>query len=224
MKKTTAGLMLIAFIALAVAATILADSNTVLFGIIKSLLAPALILLLLCSTTTVAYNKKIMLAGLFFSWAGDVLLLFESRGALFFIAGLVCFLTTHIFYIVYFLKVKSSQTSLIRKQPWLAALVAAYGVSLVMFLYPHLAEMKIPVILYAAVICTMVICSLYVFTKINTPANMLFVVGAVFFAVSDSLLAVNKFYKPFNSAGALIIATYCAAQFFIVMGVIKRTN
>jgi uncharacterized membrane protein YhhN len=70
----------------------------------------------------------------------------------------------------------------------------------------------------------MVICSLYVFTKINTPANMLFVVGAVFFATSDSLLAVNKFYKSFGGAGALIIATYCAAQFFIVMGVIKRTN
>ena len=104
----------------------------------------------------------------------------------------------------------------------MAALVAAYGVSLVMFLSPHLGEMKLPVTIYAVVICTMVICSLHVFNKVNNPSNILFVAGAILFAASDSLLAVNKFYKPFAGAGMMIIFTYCAAQFLIVMGVVKR--
>ncbi len=221
MKKTTAGFASIIFIALAAAVTVLANSHSPVFGILKSLLMPALLLLLL-NSNTVSPGKNLITTGLFFSWAGDVLLLFESKNALFFIGGLVCFLITHICYIVYFLKIQSTNTSIIRKQPWLAALVAAYGVSLVMFLFPHLGEMKVPVLVYAIVICTMVICSLHVFTKVNSPANILFVVGAVLFAASDSLLAVNKFYKPFEGAGALIISTYCAAQFFIVMGVVKR--
>ena len=84
--------------------------------------------------------------------------------------------------------------------------------------------MKLPVTIYAVVICTMVICSLHVFNKTSNPANILFVMGAILFAASDSLLAINKFYKPFPFAGALIILTYCAAQFFIVIGVVKKTN
>ncbi|MES2849870.1 MAG: lysoplasmalogenase [Bacteroidota bacterium] len=219
MKKSAANIFVFIFIALSILTT--AGNNSTIFGITKSLLMPALMLFLFFSPIT-SQGKAIIIAGLIFSWMGDVLLLFESRHPLFFIGGLVSFLTTHIFYIIYFLKIRSPQTSLIRNQPWLAALVAAYGVSLVLFLSPHLGEMKLPVMLYAAVICTMVICSLHVFTKTNSPANILFVAGAVLFAASDSLLAVNKFYKPFASAGMLIILTYCAAQLLIVLGVTKR--
>lgn len=217
--KKTAAICVCIFIALSIIATATAGNNTAIFAITKSLLMPALILLLFFVNTSA--GKNIIIAGLFFSWVGDVLLLFEDKGPLFFIIGLICFLSTHIFYIVYFLKVKSSVTSLIRKQPWMAALVAAYGVSLVMFLSPHLGEMKLPVTIYAVVICTMVICSLHVFNKVNNPSNILFVAGAFLFAASDTLLAINKFYKPFPFAAAFIILSYCAAQFLIVMGVVK---
>ncbi len=220
MKKTAVPVAVFIFIILTIIASITASTNSTMYAIAKSLLIPALILLLLFANA--AAGKGVIIAGLFFSWMGDVLLLFESRHPLFFIGGLVSFLTTHIFYIIYFLKIRSPQTSLIRNQPWLAALVAAYGVSLVLFLSPHLGEMKLPVILYASVICTMVICSLHVFTKTNSPANILFVAGAVLFAASDSLLAVNKFYKQFAGADMLIILTYCAAQLLIVLGVTKR--
>lgn len=211
---------MIIFWLLAAAATVTTGNNPAVFMVVKPLLIPALLLMLL--TGGLSSFNKIIAAALFFSWAGDVLLLFENKNALFFIGGLVCFLITHIFYIIYFLKIKGTGISLLKKQPWLAVLVAAYGVSLVLFLFPHLGEMKIPVLVYAVVICTMVICSLHVYKKANTPANVLFVAGAVLFAVSDSLLAVNKFYQPFTGAGALIIFSYCAAQFLIVMGVIRR--
>jgi uncharacterized membrane protein YhhN len=46
--------------------------------------------------------------------------------------------------------------------------------------------------------------------------------GASFFVISDSLLAINKFYQPFAHAGILIMLTYCTAQYFIVQGFIKQ--
>lgn len=223
MKKTAANIFVFIFIVLTIIVTVTAGNNTNIYAIAKSLLMPALMLLLFFGNSTGAGNG-IIIAGLFFSWTGDILLLFENKDPLFFIGGLISFLTTHVFYIIYFLKTRSSQTSLLRNQPWMAALVAAYGVSLVLFLSPHLGEMKLPVTIYAAVICAMVICSLHVFTKTNKPANILFVAGAILFAASDSLLAVNKFYKPFAGAGMMIISTYCVAQLSIVMGVIKRSN
>jgi uncharacterized membrane protein YhhN len=223
MNNSPAAFWLILFAAAAVTVSVAAlIENTTVYNVVKPMLIPALLLWLLSQKNIIAADNKLIIAGLFFSWAGDVLLMFESRGALFFIFGLLCFLITHICYIIYFLSIKSPQPSLMRKQPWMAALLAAYVCSLVMLLLPHLGELKIPVMIYAVVICTMAICSLHVFYKVNNPANILFAAGALLFAASDSLLAINKFYKPFPLAALLIIFTYCLAQFGIVMGVVKR--
>ena len=42
------------------------------------------------------------------------------------------------------------------------------------------------------------------------------------FMLSDSLLAINKFYQPLAYAGVLVIITYMAALYFIVQGVIAH--
>lgn len=186
----------------------------------KPLLMPVLILLLL-NNKTGSTTKWWLFTGLFFSFLGDVFLLYEYKNALFFIFGLAAFLLTHICYIIYFIKIKSLQVSLLSEQPWLAALVIAYGCGLVLLLYPGLGALKIPVMLYAAVICCMLVFSLHVFYKVGRPANVYFVAGATLFVVSDSLLAVNKFLSPFPMAGVLIMLTYCAAQFSIVKGFIQ---
>lgn len=183
----------------------------------KPLLIPALILLVYFTRSTVT-GKNLLLAGLFFSWLGDVFLLFEYKYALFFIFGLICFLVTHICYIIYFLKIRSQNPSLLKKQPVLIALVLAYGITLVWQLFPHLGELKLPVMVYAAVICCMLLCCLHVFLKVNKKAACLYLSGALLFVLSDSLLAINKFYQPFAYAGVFIMLTYCGAQFFIVSG------
>lgn len=189
--------------------------------IAKSLLIPILIVLLFVSKNTVA-NKNLLLTGLVFSWFGDLLLLFENKHGLFFIFGLASFLTTHVLYIIYFLKIRSTHSSLLVKRPLLLLIIVGYGISLVWFLYPHLGDLKIPVIVYAIVICIMLLCSLHIYLKVNSNANWCYIQGAVFFVLSDSLLAINKFYQPFAYAGVLIMLTYCAAQYFIVNGYIKQ--
>ena len=187
--------------------------------IVKILLIPALIVLL--SSSKDGKGRKMILTGLVFSWIGDGLLLFEGTDSLFFIGGLASFLLTHIFYIVYFLSINSPNISLLKKQPLLSLLVIAYGGGLVWLLFPHLGAMKIPVMAYAVVISTMLISSLYAYGKVNKAAGNAYVLGALAFVLSDSLLAINKFYQPIPYAGVFIMLTYCAAQFLIVRGYLK---
>jgi uncharacterized membrane protein YhhN len=194
---------------------------TWLHVIAKPLLMPLLIAMLFYSGIA-GTKKKWILIGLFFSWLGDLFLLLDSKVPIFFIVGLGSFLITHIFYILYFLSIENSSPSLLKKQPLLIVLTLCYGSALVVLLFPYLGDLKIPVILYAAVICTMLLCSLHISRKLPAPSNSYFVAGALLFVLSDSLLAINKFYQPFAFAGTLIMLTYCAAQFYIVMGFIKR--
>jgi uncharacterized membrane protein YhhN len=190
--------------------------------IAKPLLMPALMLLLLFTTDTSNNNRNLIFAGLFFSWLGDIFLLFESRQSLFFIFGLASFLLTHICYICYFLSIKSAEFSLLKKYPVYILLVLGYGIGLVLLLFPFLNDLKIPVIIYATVICCMLLSSVHVFFKMKWPANLFFITGAILFVLSDSLLAINKFYQPVPLAGIWIMLTYCAAQYFILRGFIKK--
>ena len=63
-----------------------------------------------------------------------------------------------------------------------------------------------------------------IFNKVNKKAAVYYLLGATAFVLSDSLLAVNKFYQPFAYAGIFIMLTYCAAQYFIVRGYIEQDN
>lgn len=206
----------------AVDVTGIACHVTLLHYIAKPLLLPVLMALLLSGSSSGTGGRQVILTALFFSWLGDIFLLLENRHPLFFIFGLTCFLTTHILYIIYFLRIPSAAGSLLIKQPAWFLLVAGYGIALVWILYPHLNNLTIPVMVYALVICIMLLCSLHIYYKVILPASLFFTAGASLFVLSDSLLAVNKFYSPFAWAGPAIMLTYCAAQYGIVAGFIKQ--
>ena len=196
---------------------------TLLHALAKPLLIPVLIGMLYFSGIA-GTKRKWILIGLFFSWLGDLFLLLDSKGTIFFIAGLVSFLITHIFYILYFLSIDNSAPSLLKKQPLLIVLTLCYGSALVVLLFPYLGELKIPVIVYATVICTMLLSSLHIYYKTEKPANLFFFLGAALFVISDSLLAVNKFYQPIPKAGIWIMLSYCAAQYLIVKGTVTSAT
>jgi len=186
----------------------------------KILIIPLLMGWLISSLSLI--NSKIykwVIAALLFSWAGDILLMLESKNSIFFIFGLVSFLIAHICYIVFFQEVKKKEKI---KTNWLLLLpVFIYYLSLIIFLFPHLGDLKIPVIIYGAVISTMLAFALHM-QRINYRAggtNMM--LGAILFIISDSVLAINKFYQPFDVAGIIIMLTYAFAQLLIVSGVIK---
>lgn len=59
-----------------------------------------------------------------------------------------------------------------------------------------------------------------VFIK-NKIAGRLMITGALLFLISDSTLAVDKFYQSFEMGGIIIMLTYGLAQLFITEGAIQ---
>ena len=187
----------------------------------KPLIIPTLAATYLAATSrTKPFYKDAVLMGLLFSWFGDVLLHFEG----YFIPGLISFLTAHIFYIFFFSSTQSANTSFFKLRPVMLIAVIAYLIELMLLLWPHLGGMKAPVLLYGITISTMLSAAFWQYQKLDNTTAIYLIIGAGFFVASDSILALNKFKKPFDSAGIYIMSTYILAQLFIVLGAIRYRN
>ena len=162
---------------------------------------------------------KWVLFALLFSLLGDVVLMFQETKSIFFLLGLSAFLIAHIFYIIFFYKVRVKEN--VKSNPWLLVLVVIYYAALIGLLSPYLADMKIPVFVYGIVISFMFMLAMHMLFIKNKAAGQWMMVGALLFVMSDSILAVNKFYQPFEIAGVLIMLTYGLAQLFIIEGAIR---
>jgi len=163
--------------------------------------------------------RVITLLALMFSLIGDVLLMFVNKSANFFMSGLVAFLIAHIMYISVFYK---SRNKTANKLPIIVILLI-YASGLFYFLIDGLGEMLIPVLLYLLVILTMATTA-FIRKRSNRDSYKLVFVGAVFFMISDSLLALNKFYEPLPYSNISIILTYAFAQYLIVLGILKQKD
>jgi len=143
--------------------------------------------------------------------------MFTDKGKLYFILGLIAFLMSHITYIVLFNKqlktenLKSKFVLLIG-----IGLILTYLVALLSLLLPSLGDLKIPVIIYALVISTMLLFAFKGSLHWKNPANIYVLLGAIIFVCSDSILAINKFYIALPNASFWIMFTYLTAQFCIV--------
>jgi len=215
MKKQT-WLIIFVLVLLGNVAAVYLD-NASMRMITKPLLMPTLGIYFLTATITFTHGlKPWIVAALFFAWVGDVLLLFEDRGQIFFLLGLSAFLLAHIFYIVFFHNIRRREY--IYGNALFLLLVIIYYAMIMDILSPHLGEMKLPVRIYGVVISFMLMLAMHTLLGKNKRAGWWMTIGAVLFVVSDSLLAFNKFYEPFENAGVMIILSYGLAQLFIVMG------
>ena len=186
----------------------------------KPYLMPFLILYFIRKTYYIKTAlKKFILLALIFSWLGDVLLMFQSKSENFFLAGLIAFLFAHIFYIVFFHIIRVRENI---KSNWLLLLIVViYYAALISFLSSYLGDMKLPVRIYGAIISFMFMLAMHMLFIKNKTAGRLMMAGAFLFVISDSVLAINKFYMAYEWAGILIMLTYGLAQLFIVHGAIK---
>lgn len=186
---------------------------------LKPLLLLPLIIAVFISTNF--KNKIILLTALVFSWIGDTLLLFVFKDAIYFILGLVAFLTAHIFYIVLFAKeLNKANGKFELKMPGLTV-IAIYLSAMLLVLIPHLGGLTIPVIIYAVVISSMLYTAYLLNFYWPKPASIYLLTGAVSFILSDSILAFDKFYQQIPMAGLLIMATYLYAQWALVRSCAK---
>ncbi|KAB8155201.1 lysoplasmalogenase [Kordia sp. TARA_039_SRF] len=162
--------------------------------------------------------KITTILALLFSLFGDSLLMFVSNDEGFFIAGLVAFLLAHVMYILVFLRDYNGKK--VNALP-LIALLLAYAAGLFWYIKDGLGDLLIPVLVYMTVILTMAVTAYMRKGMVSQQGFKFVFIGAVFFVLSDSLLAINKFYEALPYSNLSIMTTYAAAQFLIVLGIIK---
>lgn len=172
-----------------------------------------------CKTLEKSLRLLISFA-LLFSLLGDVLLLFIDESPNYFLTGLIAFLIAHIMYVIAFLKHRNKAL----KPIGFVLILLAYGLGLIYVLKDGLNDMLVPVIIYMIVILSMASTAFLRQGKVSKPSFILVFVGALLFMISDSILALNKFYSPLAYANIGIMLTYALAQFSIVFGILKLSQ
>lgn len=167
-------------------------------------------------------SGRILLNALIFSWIGDVILIFADIAEIYFILGLVSFLIAHITYCVLFNKQIIGEIQINKVLFGLGSLVIAfYLTAIILVLMPNLGDLKIPVIVYAAVISTMLLFAFNGYLIWKKPGALYIFLGAITFVISDSILAFDKFHAPIEKSSFFIMLTYLVAQYLIVVGIIR---
>ena len=184
--------------------------------VVKPLLMPSLAIYFIFSLSKKSILAFLVIIALILSWFGDVFLMFQSINSIYFVYGLVSFLLAHVTYIYIFYKSSSEfKPNIITYSTGFSMVL--FGILLLFLLWPGLAEMKIPVVIYTLVIITMGMTAL--FRKADGASIVL--IGAMLFIASDSMIAINKFYEPIIAARFWIMITYILAQYLITMGMIR---
>jgi uncharacterized membrane protein YhhN len=192
--------------------------------IVKPLIVISLAAYYLTNTT---HRRSLFLIAMAFCWLGDVLLMFQDDQPIFFMAGLGAFLLGHVLYIMSYqrLRLGTGSSALLGPQKIRFSLpIILAGTGLVVVLYPKLDDLTVPVMVYALVITVMALQALFRFGYTNKKSFTLIFIGALFFMISDSLLAINKFLTPVPLASLGIMFTYMLAQYLIVEGVLAHDN
>lgn len=190
---------------------------------------PALMILLgvyywIAQRSTDKTTSSTMILAIIFSWMGDVLLM--QTGQQFFMFGLTAFLMAHLFYILAYRqhrRADSSEALQGLQRIRFAFPIVLAGTGLVTVLYSHLDDLRIPVLVYAGVITTMVLAALFRFGRTGSASFAMVFGGAILFMMSDSLIAINKFLAPLPYAHFWIMLTYISAQLLIVKGLLKHS-
>jgi len=183
-----------------------------LFKPASTLLVIAVALLsLLKSSAQPSFTWAVAL-GLVFSLGGDVALMFRTNR--WFLIGLILFLLAHVTYAIAF----SVPNGFHSGDLVVGAVLLVIGAAIFSYLRPGLGRMRVPVLIYVVVVLFMVDRAVSAFygTYFSRTQAWLLAVGATMFMLSDLLLAVNRFRRPFK-AEAMGLFLYYGGQLLIAL-------
>ena len=165
-------------------------------------------------------NKKgllLLFTALYFAWQGDVFLLPETN-ELGFILGLLSFLIMQIIYIIIFNSIEG--IGIVSKNPILTLPYILLYLGVNYIINPYVDDLFIPVLVYSACLIYMSICALNLVGKIATSYAVTITAGSLIFAISDALIAFQKFniINTSSMTQGAIMFTYIIAQLLIVLG------
>jgi len=152
----------------------------------------------------------LIVAGLLFSWVGDIVLMLPARC---FTYGILSFSVTHVLYLSAFTLL--SGVALVHLLTPLFGLVAAALAALVW--RGVSPSFRIPVVLYVALITVMLAQAAGAALGQAASATTLAATGAALFFVSDAALAIDRFRSRFVAAKAIVLSTYWLGQWLIAL-------
>ena len=202
---------------------VITNNLTMLRYITKPLITISLMLFVFFTIKRKSRFSNKIIAGLFFSLLGDVLLMFAPTEEAFFMFGLGAFLIAHLFYISAFYLDSTNKIDVENRHVF--PIFTVFGFFCIVFYYSihsYLGGMKIPVLVYAFVISMMAITAALRYGKTNEKSFVMILIGALLFMISDSLLAYNKFVEKLEVGHLLVMVTYMLAQFLIGIGTVER--
>ncbi len=215
--------MALAFLPVAGLELMAAGSHNALMELAtKPLLLPVLIIISLAALQdTQGRFKHWFITALVFSWFGDILLMLTGEGELFFLAGLGAFLVAQIFFIITYAVMAryGRMNGSVKPKVWWLLPYLLYGGGLIWLLFPGLGDFLVPVVVYAITLLIMSCTALILFTRSGRGSWWLFA-GSVLFVISDSLIAIDRFYAMLPNGHFWVMATYAPAQGFMTLGVI----
>ncbi|MEO8360745.1 MAG: lysoplasmalogenase [Vicinamibacteria bacterium] len=177
---------------------------------VKAVPVAMLGLMLVGSKRTLAVTLAAI--GLFISAFADAAIEYN------FLGGLLGFLIAHVFYIAAFVRAEP-------RPRWLRLIpMALWGVVALPLLVAGAGKLAMPVLIYGAVILTMVWRAAAAVDGVGWNAGTIGLVGALFFATSDTLLGYGRFVGPLPMARFLTIGTYWIAQSLITASFWKRSR
>lgn len=192
----------------------------------KTLLVPILLISIYTTSLETKHRRSKVLANLafFFCFLGDFFLL-SYADKTYFILGLSSFLIAHIFFIIFFYRLKKFSNKYRLFLFGSGVVIFGYVGFLLFLIWPGVTRqnIQIPVAVYAVILGIMLLTAIHTINNksIKRLAQNYFIPGALLFVVSDSMLALNKFAISFTYGDIIVMTTYAAAIFMLAMGVVK---
>ncbi len=179
----------------------------------KPMIMICLITYYLVATKSIHFTHGLLIVAMLAALAGDVLLMIPGM----FIAGLGAFLVMQVLYIACFRR----DRCFVGRREWIYALILVAIVGLVISqMWASLGAMKVWVLLYTIAIALM---SWVSYTRdYRLPGYWWVFAGTVFFLISDSALALEKF-AGYPVGSLTVMGTYILAQFMIVKGMVMKS-
>lgn len=182
--------------------------------------------------------KKLILASLVLSLIGDISMLFEKDGEIYFMVGLGSFLIAHAVYIIAFLtncgffkglrqhphphtaleSNKVNQFIVFGALPFYSLATGFY-----LYIRDGLGDIAVPVVIYMIILASMGAASALRVYFTTYRSFIICVFGAIIFMVSDIIMALRKFKGVENEyTSAAINFTYFVAQYMFVLATVEH--
>lgn len=192
--------------------------DNIIYGFSKGALMTSLLLAFLVDTRGISTVLKWTASvAIIFSLAGDILLLPAIDD---FLLGLLCFLAVHILFITCFLRVdfRPLAVPFIRRHPWSIFMMILYGGWMFLQLRKGADDLAWAILIYILAIAVMTLTALNREGTVPRKSYRNVAWGALFFVISDSVLAWSRFVRPIDLAPIWILSSYGIAQLLIVTG------